>query len=96
MYYLKRGFQITTLHVDNEFAPLRALIQDIPGGVRVNLASFSEHVSEIERQIRVSKEIIRSIRHSLPFNKVLNIFLIHLVFQAIKFLNHFTVKGCIF
>ena len=37
MYYLKRGFQITTLHVDGEFAPLQALIQDIPVGLRVNL-----------------------------------------------------------
>ena len=36
MYYLKHGFQITTLHVDGEFSPLQSLIQDIPGGPRAN------------------------------------------------------------
>ena len=32
MYYLKCGFQITTSHVESKFAPLQALIQEIPGG----------------------------------------------------------------
>ena len=41
----------------------------------------------------MAKDIIRSIRHILPFNKVPKLFLIHLVFQAIKMLNHFPVKG---
>ena len=44
MYYLKRGFKITTQHVDSEFAPLQALSQEIPGGTRVKLESASEHV----------------------------------------------------
>ena len=78
---MKRGFQITTLHVDIEFAPLQALIQDMPGGPRVNLESASGHFTDIERQIRVAKERIRSIRNFLPFNKVPKIFLIHIVFQ---------------
>ena len=30
MYYMKCGFQITTLHVYGEFAPLPALIQNLP------------------------------------------------------------------
>ena len=47
MYYLKRGFQITTLHVNGNFAPLQALIQEIPGWDRFNLASASENVPEI-------------------------------------------------
>ena len=34
-----------------------------------------------------------SIRQSLPFNKVPKLFLIHLVFQSIKILNNFPVKG---
>ena len=37
MYYSKRGFKITTLHVDVEVGPLQELIQEIPGGTRVNL-----------------------------------------------------------
>ena len=93
MYYLKNVFQIRTLHVDGEFAPLQVLIQEMPGGVLVNLLSSSEHVPDIERQIRVAKESIRSISHILPFNKVLKLFLTHLLFQVIKMLNHFPVKG---
>ena len=31
-YYLQRGFQITVLHVDSEFAPLKILIESRPGG----------------------------------------------------------------
>ena len=40
----------------------------------------------------VAKESNSSIRHSLPFNKVPRLFLIHLVFQEI-ILTHFPVKG---
>ena len=37
MYYMKRGFKITALHVDGEFAPLQSLIQGMIEGVRFNL-----------------------------------------------------------
>ena len=79
--------------MDGEFTPIQALIQEIIGGTWVNLASDIEHVSDIERQIRVEKERIRSIKHSLSFNNVTKLFLIHLVFQAIKMLNHYPVNG---
>ena len=65
----------------------------MPGVPRVNISSASEHVPEIFRQIQVTKESIRYIRYSLPFNKVPKLFLIHLVFQAIKMTNHFPVRG---
>jgi hypothetical protein len=47
--YYSRGFRVTLLHVDNEFAPLKALIQEMPVGPRVNLTSANEHVPEIKR-----------------------------------------------
>jgi hypothetical protein len=47
-YYLQRGFRITTVHADGEFAPLKVLIESLPGGPFVNLASPDEHVPEIE------------------------------------------------
>ena len=47
MYNLKRVFKITTLYVDQKFAPLQTLIQDMTGGLIVNLANASEHVPEI-------------------------------------------------
>ena len=37
MYYLKRGFRITTLHVDGKFAKLQSLLQVITGRPRFNL-----------------------------------------------------------
>jgi hypothetical protein len=56
MFYLNRGFHVNTLHVDGEFASLKAQIQAMPGGPRVNLTSANEHVPEIERRIWVVKE----------------------------------------
>jgi hypothetical protein len=54
-YYLQRGFHITTVYAYGAFAPLKTLIESIPGGPMVNLASANEHVPEIERQIRAVK-----------------------------------------
>jgi hypothetical protein len=47
-YYLQRGFCVTTVHADGKFAPLKVLIESLPGGPMVNLASPNEHVPEIE------------------------------------------------
>jgi hypothetical protein len=34
--YLHRGFCITTVHGDGEFAPVKILIESLPGGLLVN------------------------------------------------------------
>jgi hypothetical protein len=54
-YCLQRGFHITKVHADGEFAPINTLIEAMPGGTMVNFASANEHVPEIERRIRVVK-----------------------------------------
>jgi hypothetical protein len=51
LYYLQRGFHITMVHSDGKFAPLRTLIESIPGGPVVKLAIDNEHMPEIERRI---------------------------------------------
>ena len=56
LYYLQRGFHIQMVSADGEFAPLKPLIESIPGGLTANLASANEHVPEIERRIWVVKE----------------------------------------
>jgi hypothetical protein len=66
-YYLQPGFHIPVVHADSELAPLKPLIESIPGGPVVNLASANEHVPEIERRIRVVKELCRATRHILSF-----------------------------
>ena len=55
-FYLKRGFRITHVLADGEFASLQELVHALPNGPRFNLTSASEHVPEIERRIRVVKE----------------------------------------
>jgi hypothetical protein len=93
-YYLHRGFRITTVHGDGEFEPLKTLIESMPSGPMVNLASSNEHVPEIERRIRVVvKERCRATRHSLPFERIPKFLTIHIVFHAVKLLNFFPTKG---
>ena len=93
VYYLQRGFRIVTVHADGEFAPLKPLIEALPGGPRVNLASANEHVPEPERKIRVIKERARSVRHSLPFERVAKVLTIAIVLHVTKMLNFFPPKG---
>jgi hypothetical protein len=92
-YYLQRGFHIKTVHADGEFAPLKPLIESMPGGPMVNLASANEHVPEIERRIRVVKERCRATRHSLPHERLPKIMTIHIVLNVVKLLNFFPTKG---
>jgi hypothetical protein len=92
-YYLQRGFRITTVHAYGEFEPLKTLIESMPSGPMVNLASSNEHVPEIERRIRVVKERCRATRHSLPFEWIPKLLTIHIVFHAVKLLNYFPMKG---
>jgi hypothetical protein len=68
-YYLQRGFHIMTVHADGEFAPLKTLTEPMTGGPMVNLASANEHVTGIERLIRVVKERCQATRHILPFTQ---------------------------
>ena len=82
--------------MDGKFLPIQELINEMPGRPWVNLASANEHVPNIERWIRAEKESIRSIQHILTLNNIPKLFLIHLMFQAIKMLNHFPVKGGIY
>jgi hypothetical protein len=92
-YYLQRGFHITAVHADSEFAPLKTLIEAMPGGPMVNLASTNEHVPKIERRIRVVKERYQATRHSLQFHTIPKLMTIHIVLNVVKLLNFFPTKG---
>jgi hypothetical protein len=92
-YYLQHGFHITTVHADGEFAPLKTLMEAMPGGPMVNLASANEHKPEIERRIREVKELYRATRHSLPFHTIPKFMTIHIVLNVVKLLNFFPTKG---
>jgi hypothetical protein len=92
-YYLQRGFHITTVNADGEFAPLGSLIESITGVPMVNLASANEHVPEIERRIRVVKEQWWATQHSLPFERIPKLMTIHIVLNVVKLLIFFSTKG---
>jgi hypothetical protein len=81
------------MHADGEFAPLKPLIESIPGGPVVNLASANEHVPEIERRIRVVKERCRATWHSLPFERIPKIMTIHIVLNVVKLLIFFQPRA---
>jgi hypothetical protein len=88
-YYLQRAFHITVVHADGEFARLKPLIESIPGGPVVNLASANKNVPDIKRHSRVVKESCRAIRHSLPFERIPKIMTVHIVLNMVKLLIFF-------
>ena len=55
-FYIRHGFRITTVHSDGEFAPLKPMIENIPGGPYVNVTAENKHAPDIERKTRVVKE----------------------------------------
>ena len=59
-----------TVTGDNEFAPLAELLYELPGAPTLNLTSANEHEPYIERRIRVVKERVRAVWHSLPFDRL--------------------------
>ena len=92
-YYLARGFKVTTVMADGEFAALQTLFTDIPGAPNINLTAANEHEPFIERRIRVIKERVRALRHTLPFKKLPRKMTTHMVLYSTKLLNYFPVKN---
>jgi hypothetical protein len=72
---------------------LKPMIESVPNGPLVNLASANEHAPEIERRIRVVKERCRSCRHGLPFKQMPKLLTIHVVMNSVRMLNFFPARG---
>lgn len=89
--YTRRGFVVTSMLMDMQFAPLRAAL--LKRGVTLNLASAKEHVGEIERFIRTLKERIRALRSRTPYKHIPHLLVNGLVTHAGKWLNVFPPKG---
>ena len=93
IYYMKRGFHITTLNLDGEFSQLQAMVyENIPGGPRINITSAKKHVSDIKRLLRVVKERTRAVRHNLHFNKSLKLLTLYIAFTVVRMLKYLPVK----
>ncbi len=60
---------------------------------RLDWAAASQHCGLIERNIRFLKEKIRSLRHSVPFERVPGIMVVRMVLHVVKFVNGFPRRG---
>jgi hypothetical protein len=79
--YIKRGFRVTTILGHNKFEPLRKWYPNL------STCTADEHVPEIERYIRTVKDRSCSAYCMLPSKHVPCIMLIHLMKNAVFWLN---------
>jgi hypothetical protein len=81
--YQARGFNVETALMDREFECLRPALT----GLNLNTTAASEHVPDVERQIRVLKERSQAIRSTLPFKAIPVRMIIELVYYAALWLK---------
>ena len=81
--YHHRGFRVRSLFADSEFEPIR------PSFPFLETAGADDHIPTIERYIRTIKDRARSAWHSMPFHYTPKLLIIHLVQNAVFWLNAF-------
>jgi hypothetical protein len=81
--YEQRGFQVMDIHADNEFECIRDDIRP----VNMDTVPVDEHVGEIERSIRTTKERTRCTIHGLPYQRYTKAMIIDLVNTCTRSLN---------
>jgi hypothetical protein len=86
---LVRGLCIVKIKADLEFATLEAIVSELPTRPRMILAAQGEHVGSVEQNIWYLKEKVRSLQYTLPYAKIPNYMLIHMVFAATRVMNMF-------
>ena len=82
--YHGRGLKVVQIATDNEFESIRDHIRPII----LNVVTADEHVSEIERSIRVIKERVRCQIHSLPYVHYPKNMVAGLVISTVKLFNN--------
>jgi hypothetical protein len=91
--YLLRGFCIVVIKGDQEFASISDLVVGLPTKPSLDWAAASQHCELIKQNIWFLKEKIRSLHHSLPFERVSGIMVVWMVMHIVKFVNGFPRKG---
>ena len=79
--YHHRGFHVSVILGDPEFEPIQAVFPQL------NCCAADEHVPDIERYIQMVKDRVQSTYRMLPFKRVPGLILIHLVKNAVFWLN---------
>jgi hypothetical protein len=88
-----RGFNIVVIRGDLEFGALRDLVGELPSRPRLDLAAENEHVGLIEHNIRFLKEKVRSLCHTLPFERLPPVMLVCMVQVVTPIMNVFPRSG---
>jgi hypothetical protein len=83
--YAQRGFALRNLLLDGQFELVRAELAGI--GITMNRVAHDEHVPEIERYTRTTKERTRCIYTILPFKKIPARITIEMVYTSVFWLN---------
>ncbi len=91
MYMLHR-FHVVEIAGDGEFAWIADHVASLPTTSILSLAATSEHVGLVEQNICFRKEKTLSIHHSLPFERVPALMLVHMVLYTMQFMNSFHVR----
>ena len=88
--HTRAGFIVQTVLMDNESEKLK----DHVPMVALNIPVASEHVGDVERRIRVVKERARGLICTLPYTRLPQQMLIHLIHVVAMWLNNFpTING---
>ena len=85
--YISQGFKVDCIIADPEFEQIR------PWFPFLNCCGADEHVPDVERYIWTIKDQTRSAYQMLPFRCVPRIMLIHLVKNAVLWLNAFPAEN---
>ena len=93
LMYEARGLHIVKVKADLEFLPLQELVKELPTSPATEFAAQGMHVGAVERNIRYGKEKTRSLRYTLPFNKIPKVMLVHMIFNVTMVMNMFPRKG---
>ena len=91
MYLL--GFRIVVIAGDYEFASIGDLVVQFPTAPKLDWAAASQHCGLIEQNIRFLKEKIHYLCHSLPFERVPGIMVVHMLLHIVKFVYEFPRWG---
>ena len=68
-------------------------VDELSGRTVVNTSAAQEHVAEIERQIRTTKERCRAIVSTLPFEILTKLIVTNIVYFVMLWLNAFLVRN---
>ena len=90
--YNQAGFEVKTIHCDNEFKPLMNKVYD-DLKVTMNYTSADEHVPEAERNNRTIAERYRATFHDLPYKMIPKLMIQYLCMVSTKQLTWYPVKG---